>query len=174
MDYRKLLIASALAAAAAAPAHAAPVAATPNATARALILVPLELTKIDDLAFGTVIPSKAVSGTVTINAKTGARTVSGGVADYPGDVGHRAYFGGAGSAGRQVIVEITQPDHLVSTTNAGDTIPVLALTLDGSPVRTINATTRTFFFGVGGIIQIGADQPEGLYESTFDVTATYL
>jgi hypothetical protein len=173
VDYRKLLLVGALAATAI-PAHAEPVAASTNAKGRALILVPLELTKIDDLAFGTVVPSKTVSGTVTINAKTGARTVTGGVADYPADVGHRAYFGGAGSPGRQLIVEVTAPDELVSTTNAADKIPVLALTLDGSPIRTIDAITRTVFFGIGGIIQINADQPEGLYESTFDVTATYL
>jgi hypothetical protein len=174
VDYRKFLFAGAIAAAWTVPAHAAPVSALPQATGRALILVPLELTKIDDLAFGTVVPSKTVSGTVTINAKTGLRTVTGGVAAFPGDIGNRAYFGGAGSPGRQVIVEVTEPEHLVSTTNTADKIPVLALTLDGSPLRTINATTRTFFFAIGGIIEIAADQPEGLYESTFEVTATYL
>jgi hypothetical protein len=136
--------------------------------------VPLKLTKIDDLAFGTIVPSTSTSGTVTINAKSGGRSVTGGVAAHPGDIGHRAYFGGAGSPGRQVIVEVDQPESLVSTTNSADKITVLALTLDGSPVRTIDATTRTFFFGVGGIIEIGADQPEGFYQTTFDVTASYL
>ena len=49
---------------------------------RALILRPLELTKIDDLDFGTVIPS-AVSGVVIINATTGNRTFAGGVTGIP-------------------------------------------------------------------------------------------
>ena len=48
----------------AAPAQAAPVAASPSAQAEALILIPLTLTKIDDLDFGTVI-SSPVSGTVS-------------------------------------------------------------------------------------------------------------
>ena len=48
MDYRKLLIASALMAAAV-PAAAAPVSATNDATGEAIILVPLTLTKIDEL-----------------------------------------------------------------------------------------------------------------------------
>ncbi|CAA9506222.1 MAG: hypothetical protein AVDCRST_MAG44-1082 [uncultured Sphingomonas sp.] len=174
MDYRKLLVAAALAAGLSAPAQAVPVSAAPDATGRALILVPLTLTKIDDLAFGTIVPSASVSGTVTINATTGARSVTGGVAAYPSDFGHRAYFGGAGSPNQQVIVAVTAPDELTSTTNSADKIPVLALTLDGSPIRSINPTTRTFFFGVGGVIEIGANQPEGLYESTFEVTATYL
>ena len=53
-------------------------------------------------------------------------------------------------------------------------VPVLALTMDGANVRTIDPTTRNFFFGVGGIILVGADQPEGIYTATFDVTASYL
>ena len=67
---------------------------------------------------------------------------------------------------------LTQPPALTSL--AGDTVPVLALTLDGSPVRTINPATGDFHFGVGGIILIGSNQPEGVYTATFDVTATYL
>jgi hypothetical protein len=51
---------------------------------------------------------------------------------------------------------------------------VLALTLDGAPIRTINPTTRNFFFGIGGVILVGANQAEGVYRATFDVTATYL
>ena len=34
--------------------------------------------------------------------------------------------------------------------------------------------TRAFFFGVGGIILINANQPEGIYQATFTVTANYL
>jgi hypothetical protein len=46
--------------------------------------------------------------------------------------------------------------------------------MDGSPVRTVDPVTRTFFFGLGGTLQVNARQPEGLYEATFDVTAFYL
>jgi hypothetical protein len=51
---------------------------------------------------------------------------------------------------------------------------VLALILDGPNVRTIDPATRNFFFGIGGIIFVGADQPEGTCQATFDVTTTYL
>ena len=88
--------------------------------------------------------------------------------------GQRAYFGGAGSPSQQVIVALTPPTDLTSTTNPADKIPVLALTLDGSAIRSIDPVARTFFFGVGGVLQINANQPEGLYEATFDVTAVYL
>ena len=75
MGTSKLMIA-AIAAALTVPtaAHAAGVPATTDSGGKALILVPLTLTKIHDLDFGTVIPS-SVSGVVTINATTGARTL---------------------------------------------------------------------------------------------------
>lgn len=162
----------AAAAATSAPALAAPVSPSQQASSRALILIPLTLTKIEDLSFGTVVPS-GLSGMISINATTGARTLAGGVSGVPSDVGNRAYFGGAGSGNQQVIITYVPPTELTSTTNSADKIPVLALTLDGSPIRTINPVTRTFFFGMGGIVMISANQPEGMYEATFDVTANY-
>lgn len=166
-----MLLALAAAALGTTSVPAAPVSSPTPPPGRALLLIPLTLTKVDDLSFGSVIPS-AVSGTVVINAVTGTRSVAGGVTAVPSNVGRRAYFGGAGSPGRQVIVIVTPP--AVLTNVAGDTLSVLALTLDGSPVRTIHPVNRTFFFGVGGIILIGADQPEGVYTSDYDVTVEYL
>ena len=167
----KIILTMAAAALGTTSVAAAPVSSPTPPAGRALLLIPLTLTKIDDLSFGSVIPSP-VSGTVIINATTGARSIAGGVTAVPSDVGQRAYFGGAGSPGRLVIVTITPPALLTSV--AGDTLTVLALTLDGPPLRSIHPVDRTFFFGVGGIIQIGADQPEGVYTSDYDVTANYL
>ena len=62
-------------------------------------------------------------------------------------------------------------DCAIGFTNAGRR-SVVSLDLDGPNTRTIDAS-RAFFFYVGGTIQIGADQAEGLYESNFDVTADY-
>ena len=101
----RTLIGAGLAAAialASAPAAAAPVQSLNDADGRALILVPLTLTKIEDLDFGGVIPSSS-SGIVTIDAATGARTFGGGATGVPGDAGNRAYFGGAGSPNQQVL-----------------------------------------------------------------------
>lgn len=172
MDIRKVVLAAAIAATAV-PAGAAPVAAPTPATSEALILVPLTLTKIQDLDFGAVVPS-SVSGTVTLNATTGARSFTGGVTGVSSAPGQRARFGGAGSPNQQVIVTLEPPAALVSTTNPADMVPVLAMTIDGSPFRTIDPVSRAFFVHVGGVLQINADQPEGVYEATFEVTATYL
>ncbi|HET7709236.1 MAG TPA: DUF4402 domain-containing protein [Sphingomicrobium sp.] len=141
-----------------------------QATGEALILVPLSLVKIDDLDFGSVITSP-VSGTVAINATTGARTVAGGVTGLASDPGFRARFAGAGSPNQQVIVVVTPPAALANAN--GDLLPVLALTLEGSPIKSIDPVTRAFYFGVGGIILVNADQPEGVYSADFDVTAIY-
>ena len=164
-----------LIAAAAAMASAPAAAVTPdqNAGGKGLILVPLSLTKLSDLDFGSLVPS-SVSGFVSIDAATGARSVGGGVTGVPSAVGNRAYFGGAGSPNQTVIVTMNSPTALTSTTNTADKIPVLALTIEGSAVKTVDPTTRTFFFGVGGVIQVNANQPEGVYQATFDVTANYL
>jgi len=172
VDYRTFLIAVAMAAAAV-PASAAPVDADQDADGEILILAPLTLTKIEDLDFGAVVPSP-VSGFVSINATTGARVIGGGLTGVPSDIGQRAYFGGAGSAGQQVFVAVNPPLQLTSTTNPADTIMVLAMPIQGLALKTIDPVTRSFFFGVGGIINVGANQPEGLYEATFEVTASYL
>jgi hypothetical protein len=173
VDIRRIFIALGIAVAAVpGPALAAP---SNSATAggQALLLLPLTLTKIDDLDFGTIV-SSASSGTVALNAATGARTFAGGVTGVPTLAGHHAYFAGGGTGGQQVVVVIIPPAQLRNANN--DTIDVLALTLDngGNPIRTIDPVTRTFFVGVGGILNIGANQPDGLYSATFQVTANYL
>lgn len=144
--------------------------ATSDADGRALILVPLTLTKITDLDFGTVVPS-SVSGVVTINATTGARTFAGGVTGSSSDAGNRATFGGAGSPNQQVIMTVDPP--LALTSVAGDTVAMLGMTLDGPSTRTVDPVTRAFYVGVGGTLQIEADQPEGDYSADFTVTANY-
>ena len=154
----------------AAPAVAAPVAAPVPPQGRALLLIPLTLTKVQDIHFGSVVPSMTTAGFVTINATTGARTASAGLTLLPTDIGQRGRFAGAGSAGQQVFMDLTPPTELSNP--AGDTITVLAMTLDGPSVRTI-AANQSFFVGVGGTIFIAADQPEGLYSATYSLTADY-
>jgi hypothetical protein len=167
---RNLLSALAGLALAAAPAVAAPVSAPTQPPGRALLLIPLTLTKVQDIHFGTIVPSTTTAGFVQINAVTGARTASAGLTLMPTDVGQRGRFAGAGSAGQQVIIDLTPPTEL--TNLAGDTIQVLGMTLDGPAVRTI-AANQSFFVGVGGTIFIGINQPEGLYSATYDLTADY-
>ena len=153
-----------------APAANAQVVAATDADGRALVLVPLTLVKIDDLDFGSVVTSPA-PGTVTIDPGTGTRSVAGGVTGVTSDAGNRAYFAGAGSPSQQVLLALSPPVALVNA--GGDTIPVLGMTLDGPPMRTIDPVSRAFFVGVGGTLQVAADQPEGDYNADFWLTAIY-
>jgi hypothetical protein len=170
--FTRLKISFALAgiALAVAPAAAAPVAAPAAPPGRALLLVPLTLTKVQDLSFGTIVPSTTTAGFVSINAVTGARTGSAGLTLMPVDIGQRGQFAGAGTPNQQVIMNLTPATEL--TNPAGDTIPVLAMSLDGPTTRTI-AANSSFFVGVGGVIFIAANQPEGLYTADYDLTADY-
>lgn len=155
---------------AAAPVAAAPIGATPKPKAKALVLIPLTLTRIQDLDFGTIMASSS-AGMVAVNASTGARTTSGGVTGHPSATGQRARFAGAGSAGQQVFLLLVPPPVLTNSLT-GETMDVLAMSLDGSPIRTIDGT-RAFFVGVGGVISVAADQGEGLYAAEFELYADY-
>lgn len=163
-----LLLAATIAAAS--PANAAPVSAPTPPPGRALLLIPLTLTKVQDIHFGSIVPSTSTAGWVSINAVSGARTASAGLTLMPTDVGQRGEFAGAGTPGQQVIMALTPATQL--TNPAGDTLTVLAMNLDGPTTRTIDAN-QTFFVGVGGVIFVAANQPEGLYSSTYDLTADY-
>ena len=70
-----------------------------------------------------------------------------------------------------MLIALSPPVSLKNS--AGDTIPVVGLTLDGPPMRTIDPTSRAFFVGVGGTLSIKANQPEGDYSANFWVTAVY-
>ena len=143
------------------------------ANAKGLVLQPLTLTKSSDLDFGTVI-STVNAGTVTINADTGARSVTGGVTPVPTYPGGRGLFAGAGSAGQPVILTLNRPTVLVSTSNAANTLAVNSMSFDnGNQTNRVIDNTSAFFVGVGGVFAIGANQPNGLYTAQFDVTADY-
>ena len=171
LNRSKALLAMTALALAASPAMAAPVSAPTPPPGRALILVPLRLTKIQDLSFGTLIPSTTSAGFVSINAATGARTNSASITPVATDIGQRGHFAGAGSPNQQVIIALTPPVEL--TNPAGDVIAVLSMGIDGPTTRTIHPVDRTFFVGVGGVLYIEANQPEGLYSATYDLTADY-
>lgn len=165
MDIRRFLIAAAVAAAAMpAPALAAP---TDSADARALLLLPLSITKVDDLDFGTVVPS-ASSGTVSIAADGSGQSVTGGVTPVPSATAARAVFAGAGSAGQQVNIFLAPPASL--SDGNGHNVPI-SLSLESALV-TIDAT-RAFTVGIGGTVTIGPNQAEGTYSGTFTVLAQY-
>ena len=155
----------------ASPAFAQTV-ATDTAEARGIVLLPLTLTNDRPLDFGTILASP-LAGTVTINADTGGRTVSGGVTAIALDLGERATFDGYGTEGQLVDLTLTP---VASLTGPGPAIVVLQMDLDSGGGYTQTRTIPVggaFQVGVGGSFAIAANQTNGLYTGNFSVTAEY-
>ena len=167
MGYRNFLLAAGLAAVVAVPANAAPVSASTNAGGKALILIPLTLTRVADLEFGTVIES-STSGTVTIPPDGSARTFTGGVTPVANPLPARARFAGAGTPGQLVNIFLAPPANLKDSN--GDLLPI-SMSLESSNI-TIDST-HAFFVGVGGTVTVAANQPDGDYTGVFTVLAQY-
>jgi hypothetical protein len=170
-----LAAAACLAGALAAPAHAA----TAPAAGRAVIVTPLSLVNIGGLHFGNIIPG-ATPGTVTVNQNTGIRTATGGATLAGGPVSRAGFQGLTGGFG---IVQVTIPAAPVTLNRAGGGSMNANLVLSNLPgfvfingptnkVSIIGSNTL-FSFAVGGTLNVGANQLQGTYTATFNVTANY-
>ncbi len=153
-----------------APALAAPLAVTTPPQGRALLLIPLTLTKVQDVSFGSIIPDGSSQVTVTLDPSTGNRTSSHPASLFASDPGASGIFAGAGTPGQQVIMALTPPSTL--SDGNGNSLTVVTMLLDGPNTRTIQAD-HTFFVRVGGVIQVPPNAPSGLYSANYNLTADY-
>lgn len=159
----------------AAPAHAQQ---TAQAQSEAIVLRPLSFFKVNDLKFGSIIPSNA-AGTVTLEPD-GSRTRTGGVT-LVGNGGEPARFAGLGSFNRQVNISLgsntiwlTGPGVRMRarTFEIGSTPTAL---LSTSPTRfRITSPLGNYNFPVGATLEVGANQAPGDYSGTFTITLNYL
>ena len=144
-------------------------AATRAARAEAVALKPLSIVNRTDLEFGTLI-SSPVAGTVSINPTNDARTTTGGVTAASGGP-HAAQFLTA-STGNQFL----QVNHngLPTLTHTGGvaTMKVTQLTLNGPVLRFIGPS-GVLDLRVGGTLAVSANQLDGQYTGTFQITVTY-
>ena len=147
-------------------------AAPAQMTSKALLLKPLTLTKLDDLDFGTIIPS-GTGDLVRIDANTGDRSspTANLVATDPGG---RARFASSGVNNTLVFLELSPPPFAALTNAAGKTLKVEYLNLDGPGLRVLTPLSQVFFVGIGGEIFVRGNQEEGDYSGTFSLTAHYL
>lgn len=176
MRSKILLAALAATAAFASPAGAQITTATEQAEARGTVLLPLTLTRDQDLDFGTVLASPT-AGWVAVDADDGSRTADGvGVTLVALNPGQRGQFTGFGTVGQTVLLTLTPPVGSVLVGPGGVTIDVSSFDLDtvgGLTDTRIIGPGGTFVVGVGGTFDIAANQANGLYAANFDLTAEY-
>ena len=144
-------------------------AGTVVATAKAVTLKPLSIVKIGDLDFGTLLAG-ASAGSVTIDPVTDARTTTGGTTAAGGSpISAEFYtYGTQGS-----ILQVTRgPYPVLNRVGGGATMTVTQLTLNG-PVLRVVSPAGVLDLKVGGTMTVGANQLDGTYTGTFDITVTY-
>jgi len=148
----------------------APKAAPTPAQATGTLLFPLEIVKNRDLDFGNV-GTTATAGTVVINPETDTISSTGG-ASLLGGTPHAAQFTGAAKGNNVVIIRI--PKQPVTLTRVGGTQTMIAdnFTLQGLDKRAVAARVA-FDFRVGATLNVNANQAEGTYVGTFDVSIQY-
>ena len=152
------------------PAHAAPVAAATPATAKAALLHPLEILKKEDLDFGWVAPITG-AGTVVVNPETNVTSATGG-AVLVGGSPHAALFTGAAKSNAVVIIRIPKQPITITRVGGTETMTVTNWTVQGLDKRAVAAQT-SFDFRVGATLFVNANQADGLYVGTFDVSIQY-
>jgi hypothetical protein len=148
---------------------AAPVGVTPRATGKAQIMLPAGFIKLMDMDFGMFAVTTA--GTATLNSSTDAVTTTGGVLLIGGSP-HAARFEAVSPA--RNVVKISLPKQPVTLTRVGgtQTMTIDAWSINGATTRNVVAH-ETFEFKVAGTLHVGANQAEGMYTGTFDVTINY-
>ena len=148
------------------------IAATPatHATATTALLHPISVIKRRDLDFGYVSVG-ATAGTVVIDPNTDIASATGGALLIGGTPHAAAFIGAAGSSS---VVNIKVPKQPVILTRSGgtETMTATKFTVEGLDKRTV-AKAVAFEFRVGATLNVAANQAEGTYVGTFDVTVQY-
>lgn len=163
---KKLLIsAGALAALALSTPALAANSASANATVN--IVSPLSLTKNTDLNFGTVVGPFA--GEVVHVDTSGTRTCPGTLTCSGSASVSAASFSLTGTAGQAVVLTI--PDSVTLNGSVSGTLDV-DLTGDKPANPTLDGSGNASF-SIGGKLTIPTGTVDGVYSSTFDVTADY-
>ena len=138
------------------------------------ILAPLGLTQTSILNFGKLTTS-ASSGSCELT--TAGANVSGGLFNYPSSPTNAAYNvtgekNKAYTITLPTTITVSNGTPLQDMTISALTARCLSTAADGI-VGTIDATSGTDSFKVGGTLTVAANQPAAVYTGSFDVTVAY-
>lgn len=145
--------------------------------AQITLVSPLSIINSKNLDFGRIIPS-TVATTVTISP-TNVRTATNGAVLVGNDY-RAARFGGLGTQNQRVRIEITTATITLNGPGPSMTVSNFLIGTDAtldqlgqSSNYRIQPADGIFWFTVGGTLNVGANQPGGVYSGTFTVTADY-
>jgi hypothetical protein len=164
------LAATAALAFAATQAAAAPVSATTDATAKARVLKPLQLTSTQNLDLGIIVLSGAGAFSANVGIdKAGTFNCDGGSGKVTCSGTHQvAVYNVAGTKSQPVTIAA---GNVTLSDGAGHN---LTLTPDfNTTVNLTNSGAPGTNFNVGGAITVADTTPDGVYTGTFAVTADY-
>ena len=156
-----------------------------GASSTATLIAPLEISKIQDLNFGSL-ASSAAAGTAKINAQTGALTPLGGVTD-PGTIANQVATFTVGGEGSDVITFVNDVTSVTLENGTANQLTVglfrysmdagIETSFDG--IATIDAGGSSTLT-VGATLTIPANTPSGTYASStgggtgdFTITINY-
>lgn len=163
------------------PASPALAQATDTVDVRATLLGELSLVKAEDLDFGNIAGTAA--GTVVMTALASPTCTASAGLVHSGEC-QPATFVGKGQNGRIVRIKKPAGDQIILT-GPGANMTITNLVLNGDPELTsiqqtpgfsrfrINSGSGFFAFRLGGQLNVGANQPSGLYTGTFNIDINY-
>jgi Mat/Ecp fimbriae major subunit len=137
-------------------------AATATGTARATILRQVTVTNTRDLDFGTIVRA-ATADTVSVDT---AGVVTCGTSLVCAGTTTSANFNVAGTTGQ--VVTFSVPTSITLASGANTMTASLSPT---SATQTLVANAGSF--QVGGTLNVGANQADGAYSTTFTATVNY-
>lgn len=150
-----------------------------NVSASARIYVPITVSLTNGgMSFGDIFASPA-GGDVTLDPQNNTRTSNGPTTATTGTVSAAAF---KVTGKRNATYAITLPaDGTVTLTGAGTAMPVSKFTASVAGVAATTTATgllpsaanATQTFTVGGTLTLGANQTDGDYTGTFNVTVAY-
>jgi hypothetical protein len=153
------------------------VADTSTMGAETNVIVPASLTLSQPLDFGQIIPSR-LAGRVTINARNGARTGNANVTLVGTDFS-RVIIVATGAPNAAVTIRSSRTSVTLSGPS-GATMILNTLRISRNNVGQLTLprnytipATGTMNLGIGGRLNVRANQAPGVYSGSFDITMDY-
>jgi Domain of unknown function (DUF4402) len=130
----------------------------------------LDITKTQDLNFGSITPSASTNGTMTLSPN-GLVSTGGGVISRSGSGYSPAAYtiNGVPAASFSVTIAPT----VVTLSGPRGTLTVSDFAINQATPIVLDSSTGTAYFTVGATLFVNAGQLPGYYTGTFDVTVAY-